>query len=302
MNKHHYILIMAGGEGTRFHPVSTPEKPKQFLSFWGERTFIQQTYARVAGLVPNENIFVATNERYVDLVHEQLPSILTENIIGEPLKKNTAPCIAFASKMIFERDRNAVMAVLPSDQVITKEDLFQAILKGAQYLASVQDFIVTLGIEPTWPADCYGYIKMGQVKENDRDNKWHAHCVSAFVEKPSVTKAGEYLCEGDYVWNSGIFVWKASLILDEIGKYIPQMKQTLGKCKELSQIRSFFETVESISIDYGVMEKSKKVVTIPCNIGWSDIGTWQSLYNLSKSRSIRLEPNINKIMLQQLAD
>lgn len=301
MDKHLYILIMAGGEGVRFYPLSTPEKPKQFLSFWGGRTFIQQTYDRISNLVPSSNIYIATNKRYVRHVKRQLPDIPIRNIIGEPEKKNTAPCIAYASTVISERDREAVMVVLPSDHVITDEREFRKIIERAVYIAIARDVLVTLGIRPTWPSDCYGYIRMGQMIEDDPDGQWHVNIVDEFIEKPSVHKAEMYVRDDRFVWNSGMFIWKVSLILAEIERHLPAMRRLLDKYLDRSEIGDFFHEVEGISIDYGVMEKSRRVVTIPCNIGWSDIGTWESLYNLTRSEKIRLDPHIEKVMTEQLS-
>lgn len=300
MNKHLYILIMAGGEGERFYPLSTPEHPKQFLSFWGGRTFIQQTYDRISHLAPAGNIYVATNKRYVGLVAKQLPDIPVKNIIGEPLKKNTAPCIVYTSRIISENDKDAVMVVLPSDHVIGKEKEFRLVIKRAVYIATARDVLVTLGIKPTWAADCYGYIKTGKMIEDDPDGKWDAFIVDKFVEKPSIAIAQEYIDDGSYLWNSGMFIWKAAFIMKEIEKYLPQMKALADKYVKGSEIKKFFDEVESISIDYGVMERSERVVTVPCSIGWSDIGTWQSLYNLSKSMDIELEPHVKRLMEEQL--
>lgn len=301
INQHTYILIMAGGEGTRFYPVSTPEKPKQFLSFWGSRTFVQQTYDRVCRLVSSENIYIATNQKYVGLVKEQLPEIHPDNIIGEPLKKNTAPCIAFLCNLIAQKDPEAVVVVLPSDHVIEKEIEFIKVINRAIAVATERDVLVTLGIHPSWPADCYGYIKAGNMIEDDPDGKWPAYVVGQFVEKPSVEVAQKYLDEGGYFWNSGMFVWKAKFILHEIEKYLPRYKKTFKEYSDRADLGRFFEEVEPISIDYGVMERSKRVVTIPCGIGWSDIGTWQSLYNFTKYSNIVLSPDVQKVMEQELS-
>lgn len=300
MDDHLYILIMAGGEGTRFYPLSTPERPKQFLSFWGDRTFIQQTFDRISDMVPASNIYVATNKKYVGLVKSQLPDIPMKNIIGEPRKRNTAPCIAYAARIISEGDKDAVMVVLPSDHMISKEREFRKVIDRAVYIATTRDVLVTLGIQPTWAADCYGYIKMGRMIEDDPDGKWHAHIVDSFIEKPSVAKAQGYVSEGSYVWNSGMFIWKAAFILKEIEAHLPQIKPLLDRYVKKSQIRRFFHEVEPISIDYGVMERSDRVVTVPCSIGWTDIGTWQSLYNLARSARIELEPHVEKVMEEQL--
>lgn len=300
MNNNLYILIMAGGEGVRFFPVSTPEKPKQFLSFWGDRTFLQQTYDRFTDMVPSANVYVATNSKYIDLVKEQLPDIPIENIIGEPEKRNTAPCIAYATKIISEKNKHAVVAVLPSDHVITKLEDFKNAIKRAVYVATEREVLVTLGIKPTWPADCYGYIKSDKMIEDDPDGQWHAFIVDSFIEKPSVAKAQYYMEDQRYHWNSGMFVWQAELILKEIKRYLPKMYTHLEEFAPERDICGFFSAVESISIDYGVMERSERVVTIPCDIGWSDIGTWQSLYNLTKETDIKLDSRIEHIMLEKV--
>lgn len=303
MNKNNiYVLIMAGGEGTRFYPLSTPDKPKQFLKFWGDRTFLQETYDRISSLVINENIYVATNEKYVNFVTEQLPQINNENIIGEPFKKNTAPCIAYAAQMIINRDKDAVIIVLPSDHVISDVEEFLYILERAIYIAVQREVLVTLGITPTWPADCYGYIKTKKLIEDDPNGKWHAYTVDKFIEKPSVDTAKTYIEDADCYWNSGIFVWHASVIIEEIQKYLPDVRASLGKYCTMDgcDIKAFFNDVEAISIDYGIMERSDRVVTVPCTIGWNDIGTWKGLYYLSKDCGIKLSPNVHEVMLKQI--
>lgn len=291
---------MAGGEGTRFYPLSTPECPKQFLKFWGDRTFIQQTYDRISDLIPAKNIYVATNKQYSTLVKKQLPDVPEKNIIGEPEKKNTAPCIAYASKMIFDLDKDAVMIVLPSDHVITDLPEFKRVINRAIYIAKTRDVLVTLGIHPTWPADCYGYLRLGKMIEDDPEGKWHAYTVNKFVEKPSVLIAQEYIGEKDYVWNSGMFIWKAAFILKEIEKHMPKLKKIFDKYPDGVSLKKFFHEADPISIDYGVMEESDRVVTIPCNIGWSDIGTWRSLYNIVKTENLHLDPHVEKVMTEQL--
>lgn len=295
-----YILIMAGGEGTRFYPLSTPERPKQFVDFFGGRTVLQHTYDRIKDLVSVENVFIATNERYINLVESQLPEIPSDNIIGETAKKNTGPCIAYASKIIAKRDPDAMMLILPSDHIIKDEAQFREVVEKAINIANEREILVTLGIKPNWAADCYGYIKMGRLVEDDSAARWNVYTVDSFIEKPSIEIAQRFIDDGTYVWNSGMFIWKASLILSEIKKHLPEMSMLLKKYDGDISVRKFFNEVESISIDYGIMERSKRVATIPCDIGWSDIGTWQSLYNLAKSELITLEPNIERVMKEQL--
>lgn len=300
-----YVLIMAGGEGTRFSPVSTPEKPKQFLRFWGERTFLQQAYDRVVDMVSPSNICISTNEKYTHYVEEQLPNMDTKNILGETVKKNTAPGIAYIAQKIARKDKDSVLLVVPSDHLINKVEDFRQSVRKAACIAAEWNVLVTLGIEPTWPADCYGYIKLGKGAGNGAHEKWNAYAVESFIEKPSIERAKQFINEKGYVWNSGMFIWRSEIILEEIEKYLPKMKKLLDRycldeaCSNES-VKSYFDEVESISIDYGVMEKSKRVFTIPCELGWSDIGTWKSLYRLVKSGAIRLEPKIERVMKEKI--
>jgi len=299
MEKPLYVLIMAGGEGTRFYPVSTPERPKQFLSFFGGRTFIQQTYDRILPIAHPARIIVATNSRYTKLVRSQLPAILSSNIIPEPFKKNTAPSIAYAARMIIEAEEDAVMLVLPSDHLIEKEEEFRKVIERAIYVASEREVLVTLGIRPTWPADCYGYLRLGKMIEDDVEGR-HAYIVDAFVEKPSVAVAEGYLKDGNYLWNSGMFVWQAHFILSEIKNHLPSLYALADKYVPKKRIKKFFEEAESISIDYGVMERSDRVVTLPCDIGWHDVGTWEGLYNIVQKGNFKLDPRVEEAMRAQL--
>lgn len=293
-----YIVIMAGGEGTRFVPLSTPEKPKQFLNFLGEGTFVQQTRNRIRELVPPERILVATNERYVSLVREQLPDIPADNIIGEPLKKNTAPCIAYASRLILGRDGKAAVVVLPSDHVIRKPDRFKEVIRLAVRAARAGGRLVTIGIRPEWPSCDYGYIKSSGKQLKGIPSVYE---VDAFVEKPDERTANGYIEAGSYYWNSGMFIWAARTVLAEISVHLPEMAGLLdGFTPDPAFKQDFFERVEGISIDYAVMERSKAAAVIPCDLGWSDVGTWEGLFRLSKLDGIKIAPEVVLVMNEQL--
>ncbi len=271
-------LIMAGGKGTRFWPLSTEEKPKQFLNLVGDKTMIQMTVDRINPIVPIERIFVCTGEKYVDLVKEQLPSLPQRNIIIEPEGRNTAPCIALSAFVIERYYKDSSMVVLPSDHLIRDEDEFRNIInKGAEFLQNNSDGILTLGMKPDRPETGYGYINYGKEVESG------IKVVNRFVEKPNLELAEEYLKEGTYLWNGGMFLWKTNHILREIKKYSPATYEALHNLDKVNEeelqnyINNNYINTESISIDYAVLEKSEKIFVIPSEIGWDDIGTWKSV-------------------------
>lgn len=289
-----YTLILAGGEGTRFAPLSTAERPKQFLNFVGEGTFLEQARRRVADLVPANRIYVATNARYVDLVKSQLGDISEQNIIPEPVKRNTAPCIVYATRLIQNRDPEGVIVVLPSDHVILDVEKFKKTITDAAQVATRSQKIVTLGITPRWAATEYGYIKAGRTTPCADVG---AYDVERFVEKPDIQTARNYLDEGGYYWNSGMFIWTAKALLSEVAEHMPDMHELLNNFQEGSSFcNEFFTKARAISIDYGVMEKSRNVAVIPCDPGWSDVGTWEGLYNLYQSGKIAVAPMAVKTM------
>lgn len=271
-------LIMAGGKGTRFWPLSTEEKPKQFLKLVGEKTMIQMTVDRILQIIPIEKIFVCTGERYVDLVRKQLPNLPNRNIIIEPEGRNTAPCIALSSLIIRRYYNDSTMVVLPSDHLIKDENEFRNIIvKGAQFLEENREGILTLGMKPDRPETGYGYINYGkEVKSGIKE-------VNKFVEKPNLKLAKEYLQEGTYLWNGGMFLWKTEYILHEIKKYTPSTYEALHNLREINEeelqeyINNNYSKTESISIDYAVLEKSERIFVFPSEIGWDDIGTWKSV-------------------------
>ena len=290
------VCIMAGGDGTRFAPLSTPERPKQFLNFFGNGSFLQQTRQRITSLVPYSHVYVATSQRHVSIVQEQLPDILPQNIIGEPLKKNTSPCIAYLAGLLRDDHPDTVMVVLPSDHFIRDENGFLEVIRKAIRIAQEGNFLVTLGIRPDFPSTAYGYIRSSGKPFLGIEGACQAE---AFCEKPSAEKAARYLNDGCYFWNSGIFVWRVRDIVSEISIHLPMLGKALSSFDRSEAYRQrFFEEAEAVSIDYGVMEKSQRVAVIPCDIGWSDVGSWESLHHLTQG-GVSVSPETKKT-LQQL--
>ncbi len=275
----YYVVILAGGEGTRFAPYSSPEKPKQFLEITqAGKTMIQQTWERARGLVPPANILVSTNQKYKNLVLSQLPEITEDKLILEPVKKNTAPAIALATWMLARKNPEAQILFLPSDHYIANLQSAQRVWRQAFEFCESSDGLVTFGVPPTFPSSDYGYLL-----KKDIPASTHAYPVDRFVEKPDVQRAEEYLKSGLYLWNSGMFAWKAKVFLGELKIYLPDMFNLLESA-------NFFNRVQSISIDYGVMERSKKTWMIPFDAGWSDVGTWQGLKDLQSRYQLTLPP------------
>ncbi|WP_234123172.1 mannose-1-phosphate guanylyltransferase [Clostridium hydrogenum] len=275
-------LIMAGGKGERFWPLSTDEKPKQFLKLIGDRTMIQMTVERLEKLIPLERIFVVTGKRYVDILREQLPSLPLRNIIIEPVGRNTAPCIGLSAFMINKYYENASMVVLPSDHLIVNEEEFLRTVKAAdEFVDGDEEAIVTFGMKPNRPETGYGYIKCGTKRKNI--NEYGISKVEKFVEKPNAEKAMEYLQEGNFLWNGGMFIWKCKNVLELTKRYLSKTYDVLNQIAgtDESEFESILEEkypqVENISVDYGIMEKAENMYVIPCDFGWDDIGTWYSV-------------------------
>ena len=275
-------LIMAGGKGTRFWPLSTEEKPKQFLNLIGEETMIQMTVNRIKPIIPIERVFVCTGEMYVNLVKEQLPELPEQNIIIEPEGRNTAPCIALSAFVIKKYYKDANMIVLPSDHLISDEDEFRNVIKNAdEFVRENKEAIITLGMEPTRAETGYGYIRYG--KDEKEINNHKVIKVDAFVEKPNKEKAEAYIKEGNYLWNGGMFLWSADNILNQIEKYSNDTYKALKDIEivdneEIQElINNNYHKTEAISIDYAVMEKSDSIYVVPSRFGWDDVGSWEAL-------------------------
>ncbi|MDE6592816.1 MAG: NTP transferase domain-containing protein [Oscillospiraceae bacterium] len=280
-------VIMAGGRGERFWPRSRNNFPKQFLSLTDDgETMIQKTVARLQSMVSSEDVYIVTNAAYAPLVREQLPQLPPENILLEPAARNTAPCIGLAGAVIRKKYGDAVMMVLPSDHLIKFNQMFLDTLKRASEAALQGNRLVTIGITPTYPETGYGYIHFGEGEEGLAG----VYSVKRFVEKPNIELAKEYYSSGEYLWNSGMFVWKASSINSSLKKYLPDMTEGLEKIYNAAGTEGFAAVVDEVfpefrseSIDFGVMEKSSEVCTIPGNFGWDDVGSWLALERINKT-------------------
>ncbi len=296
INSHRYCVIMCGGIGSRFWPYSRTDLPKQFIDFLGTgRTLLQMSYDRILPIVPKENIIVVTNARYAALVKEQLPELSDRHILCEPARRNTAPCIAWAAYHIRAIDPMASIIVAPSDHLITRERRFEeSIIKGFEFVENT-DALLTLGIRPSRPETGYGYIQVGKEVEADINK------VKTFTEKPNRELAKVFLDSGEFFWNSGIFLWKASGIIAALSQYTPELAQTFdrglaayGTENENKFIVNNFPGCQNISIDYAVMEKSDNVYVECVDFGWNDLGTWSALYdNSPKNRDGNVTQNCN---------
>lgn len=300
MKKNHYAIIMAGGVGSRFWPVSRQHYPKQFLDILGlGKTLIQLTYDRLTKICPPENIYIVANESYKELVHEQIPGLKEEQVLCEPIMRNTAPCIAFASYKIAERDPDAVMLVAPSDHLILKDDLFADTIRESFEVAEKNDILLTLGIVPTRPDTGYGYIQYTE-KTLDKDFRK----VKTFTEKPNLEIAQTFLSSGDFLWNAGIFIWNARAIQEAFEKYLPDIHEIFldgggyfNTPQEPDFIRTAYTQFTNISIDYGIMERADNVYVLPSNFGWSDLGTWKSLHEAKEKDYVDNAVNGKKVMM-----
>ena len=275
---------MAGGVGTRFWPMSTTGHPKQFLDILGTgRTLIQQTFDRFQESCPAQNIYVVTSESYLNLVSEQLPELPKENILTEPSRRNTAPCVAYASYKIHQLNPKAITVVAPSDHLITKEDTFTKAIKSCIAKAKSEDCLVTLGIKPSRPDTGYGYIQFVDSPVEEKDKRMYK--VKTFTEKPDLDTAKFFIETGEFLWNSGIFIWSTKSIIDAFEKHDPELaslfkegNEFYNTPKEKEFITRAYNVCKNDSIDYSVMEKAKNVYVRSSIIGWSDLGTWGSLY------------------------
>jgi mannose-1-phosphate guanylyltransferase len=280
MNTNYYAILMAGGVGSRFWPVSTAEFPKQFHDMLGSGdTLIQKTFSRLSKLIPVENIYILTNERYNNLVLEQLPMVKQAQVLLEPAMRNTAPCILYASLKIQKLNPNAVMVVAPSDHWIEDEDTFSDNLKQCFDFCSNEDALMTLGIKPTFPNTGFGYIEYDKLDENPIKS------VSQFREKPDYETAKSFLASGNFLWNGGIFIWSVKSILEAFEKFQPQMNnlflkgfESYNTNSETAFINDNYADAENVSIDYAILEKAKNVYVLPATFDWNDLGTWGSLH------------------------
>ena len=280
---HTHLVIMAGGIGSRFWPMSTPECPKQFVDILGTgRTFIQMTFDRFKGLIPAENVWVVTSQAYSEKVMEQLPEVPEGNILLEPCRRNTAPCIAYASWRIKSIDPKATIVVSPSDHLVLDVAEFQRVVSSSMDFASTSDAIITLGMKPTRAETGYGYIQTDMTCPSVRNKEIYR--VDAFKEKPDLSTAEKYIRKPNMLWNAGIFIWNVSTIVNALRVYAPEINEIFenllpiyGTEKEQETINEEFPKCESISVDYAILEKSEEIYCFPASFGWSDLGTWGSL-------------------------
>lgn len=279
-----YAVIMAGGAGTRFWPKSRISRPKQFLSLFGRETMLQKTIGRLEGFIDPKNVLVITNESYLQIVAKQAPGLAEDHIIGETVARNTAPCIAAAAALLYKKDPDAVMIVLPADHEIGKPDEFSKTLKTAVSAAEKYGSLVTIGIHPDRPEIGYGYIQRGEKPLSEGEGA--VYPVVKFEEKPNLERAEMFLKSGDYLWNGGIFIWKVSSIVDSFKKHMPEiytlMNDLIQSDATSGQIDEFYRACPSISVDYGIMEKAENVQVVPGSFEWNDVGSWKAVHELSK--------------------
>lgn len=283
MSENNYLVILAGGAGSRFWPISSEELPKQFLDILGcGRTLIQLTLERFSGLIPKENVWVVTAEKYREIVMEQLPEIPSSNILCEPCRRNTAPCICYVSWKIKKLNTKANIVVSPSDHLVVDIQAFQSAIDDSLSFAAETDAVVTLGLKPTRPETGYGYIKADLTYSSSR--KHNIFRVDEFKEKPTLEVAKEYIQSPNYLWNSGIFIWNVNTIINAFRVYEPEVSSIFeglmpyyGTDKEQNKIDESYPQCKNISVDYAILEKAEEIFVFPASFSWSDLGTWNSL-------------------------
>ncbi len=282
MMNHNYCVILAGGLGKRLWPCSRKDKPKQFIDFFGTgRSMLQQTYDRFCNIIPKENIYVCTQERFRDLLNEQLPEMDDKHIVYEPLGRNTAPCVAWVAHRIYDNDPNANMIIVPSDQIILNETEFcKDVQRGFEFITQ-NDVLLTFGIKPTRPDTRYGYIQFEESENN-------FHKVKSFTEKPEISFAKMFVESDEFYWNTGIFMWSVKVIINAFNTLIPDIATILDEAAKLQgpdNIRKFIEehysTCPNLSIDYGILERSSNVYVMHCDFGWADLGSWETYHEVS---------------------
>lgn len=283
-----HVVIMAGGVGSRFWPMSTTERPKQFIDILGVgRSLLQLTFDRFKDICPAENVWILTNKTYADLVREQLPEVPSSNILLEPCRRNTAPCIAYVSWRIKSFDPKANVVVTPSDHIVTNPEEFRRVIKSCLQFTAETDAIVTLGMTPTRPETGYGYIQADLSSSSPRNKEIFR--IDSFREKPDAETAKRYIQQSNYFWNAGIFVWSVKTIVNAFRVYSPSISKIFenmlpiyGTPEEQQQIDEKYPECENISVDYAIMEKAEEIFVQPANFGWSDLGTWGSLLEQTK--------------------
>ena len=283
MNENNYLVILAGGAGSRFWPISSEELPKQFLDILGcGRTLIQLTLERFNGLIPKENVWVVTAEKYREIVMEQLPEVPSSNILCEPCRRNTAPCICYVSWKIKKLNTKANIVVSPSDHLVVDIQAFQSAIDDSLSFAAETDAVVTLGLKPTRPETGYGYIKADLTYSSSR--KHNIFRVDEFKEKPTLEIAKKYIQSPNYLWNSGIFIWNVNTIINAFRVYEPEVSSIFeglmpyyGTDKERNKIDESYPQCKNISVDYAILEKAEEIFVFPASFSWSDLGTWNSL-------------------------
>ncbi|QNL48581.1 mannose-1-phosphate guanylyltransferase [Olivibacter sp. SDN3] len=296
-----YVVIMAGGIGSRFWPISRSVYPKQFIDVLGiGRTLIQATYDRFVKLVPKEHIYVVTNDQHIETVRKQLPGIDSSNILGEPIMRNTAPCVAYASHKIYQLNSEAIIIVTPADHLILETQKFNEAIQKSLTKACENDWLITLGVLPTRPDTGYGYIQY--IGERTDFKK-----VKTFTEKPNIELAEIFIKSGDFLWNAGVFIWSAQAIIKAFERYQPEMNDLFKEGDEelynTSLEKAFINTAYlrciNISIDFAVMEKANNVYVLPVDFGWSDLGTWASVYeHTPKDAYLNAIQTTNKVLLK----
>lgn len=300
MNKHHYVAIMAGGIGSRFWPMSRTGYPKQFLDILGVgKTLIQQTFDRYSKLVPAENIYIVTSSEYVSTVHQQLPLLPVDNILSEPSRKNTAPCIAYIAFKLLQKDPDALMMAAPADNLILDTEAFlQTANKAFNFVDSI-NALVTIGIKPAYPNTGYGYIQH-EVPEVAPG----VHEVKTFTEKPNLELAKTFITSGDFLWNAGIFTWKVKTVVNAFEKFLPEMyevfaaeRSKFNTPEEKKAIENIYPQCTNISIDFGIMEKADNVFVIPASFSWSDLGTWNSAWDNTEKDNLNNAVTGSNVMI-----
>ena len=278
-----HLVIMAGGVGSRFWPMSTADRPKQFIDILGVgRSLLQLTYDRFKGICPPENVWIVTNKKYADVVREQLPEVKAENILLEPCRRNTAPCIAYVSWRIKSQDPKANVVITPSDHIVTDNEEFRRIIRQCMNFTSETDAIVTLGMKPNRPETAYGYIQADLSSSSPRNKEIFR--IDMFREKPDLETAEKYIRQNNFFWNAGIFIWSVSTIVNAFRVYSPAISKVFegllnvyGTEKEQETIDARYPECENISVDYAIMEKAEEIFVCPANFGWTDLGSWSSL-------------------------